>query len=64
MLAQLGLLPEYLPFPFPLADGTKPKEGKMFQYRLPVAGMEGARKMRDRNCGKSNEMMGYQAREV
>ncbi|TKX25792.1 hypothetical protein C1H76_1938 [Elsinoe australis] len=64
VLAQLGLLPEYLPFPFPLADGTKPKEGKMFQYRLPVAGMEGARKMRDRNCGKSNEMMGYQAREV
>ncbi|KAF4548408.1 Hypothetical protein D9617_28g065140 [Elsinoe fawcettii] len=64
VLAQLGLLPEYLPFPYPLADGSKPKPGKTFQYQLPVAGMEGARKMRDKNSVGSNQMFEYKIREV
>ncbi|PNS21553.1 Glucosidase 2 subunit beta [Sphaceloma murrayae] len=64
VLAQLGLLPEFLPFPFPLTDGTKPAPGKAFQFQLPVAGIESARKMREKNSVPSNEMFGYKIREV
>ncbi|KAF2219536.1 hypothetical protein BDZ85DRAFT_285377 [Elsinoe ampelina] len=63
-LAQCGLLPEFLPFPYPLADGSKPTPGGRFQYQLPVAGVEGARKMRDKNGTGSNAMFGYGVREV
>jgi carboxymethylenebutenolidase len=33
VLRQLGLLPKYLPFPFPLPDGKMPGKGKRFEYR-------------------------------
>jgi hypothetical protein len=33
VLRQLGLLPEYLPFPYPLPDGRVPGKGKRFEYR-------------------------------
>lgn len=64
VLRQIGLMPEYLPFPYALPDGSTPSEGKHFEYRVPVAGIETANKMRDRNCGSSNEMFEYTTREV
>lgn len=64
VLRQLGLLPEYLPFPYPLPDGKVAAEGKQFEYRVPVAGTETADKMRDKNSVPSNSMFAYQIREV
>lgn len=64
VLAQLGLLPEYLPFPYPLPDGRKAGLGKSFEYRLPVAGIETAQKMRDKNSVQSNGMFEFGIREM
>lgn len=64
VLRQLGLLPEYLPFPYALPEGMAAGAGKSFEYRLPVAGIETAHKMRDRNAGPSNEMFTFELREV
>lgn len=65
VLRQLGLLPEYLPFPYPLPEEmAAAAAGKSFEYRLPVAGIEAAHKMRDRNGGPSNEMFNFKGREV
>lgn len=61
---QLGLLPEYLPFPYALPDGRKPEEGKRFEYRVPAAGAETARKILDERSVTSNEMFGFGIREV
>lgn len=63
-LRQLGLLPEYLPYPYPLPDGRIPATNKAFEYRLPVAGVETANKMRDKNSVPSNEMFSFTIREV
>ena len=59
-LRQLGLLPEYLPFPYALPDGRTASPGKSFYYQLPVAGVETAEKMKDRGSVASNEMFKYQ----
>ncbi|KAF4974590.1 hypothetical protein FZEAL_8517 [Fusarium zealandicum] len=59
VLRQLGLLPEYLPFPYALPDGQRPGSGTSFEYRVPVAGKETAEKMRDRNSLPSNEMFEF-----
>jgi carboxymethylenebutenolidase len=71
VLRQLGLLPEYLPFPYPVPEGMTPVAAgaaagnkKGFEYRLPVAGVETAQKMRDRNSGLSNGMFEFKVREV
>jgi carboxymethylenebutenolidase len=64
VLRQLGLLPEYLPFPHPLPDGRKPAPGKSFEYRVPVAGTDTADKMRDRSLVQSNKMFDFKIREV
>lgn len=64
VLVQLGLLPKYLPFPYPLPDGRKPAPGKRFEYRVPAAGQETAAKLVDEAALPSNEMLGYQIREV
>ena len=64
VLRQLGLLPEYLPFPYPLPEGSESGTGRQVEYRVPVAGIEIANKMRDRNGGPSNEMFGFKVREV
>lgn len=64
MLQQLGLLPEYLPFPYPLPKEMAATADKSYEYRLPVAGIETAHKMRDRNAGPSNEMFKFEIREV
>ncbi|KAK8181148.1 hypothetical protein BC567DRAFT_284277 [Phyllosticta citribraziliensis] len=62
LLRQLGLLPEYLPFSYPVPghEGT----GKRFEYRLPVAGIQTAQKLRDERAVPSNEMFGFEVREV
>ncbi|KAL2062110.1 hypothetical protein VTL71DRAFT_6376 [Oculimacula yallundae] len=64
ILRQLGLLPEYLPFPYPLPDGRLPAKGKRFEYRVPTAGVETARKLEDENSVVSNGMLGFEIREV
>jgi len=64
ILRQLGLLPEYLPFPYPLPDGRVPAKGKRFEYRVPASGVNTARKLVDENSVVSNEMLGFEIREV
>ncbi|TLS26591.1 hypothetical protein PpBr36_04198 [Pyricularia pennisetigena] len=64
VLRQLGLMPEYLPFPYPMPDGRTPEPGKQFEYRVPVAGVETANKMRDRNSVSSNDMFEFRVRQV
>lgn len=64
VLVQLGLMPEYLPFPYPLADGRLPSQGKKFEYRVPAAGVETAEKLVDESAVASNEMFKFQVREV
>ncbi|KAH6705080.1 hypothetical protein BKA61DRAFT_616852 [Leptodontidium sp. MPI-SDFR-AT-0119] len=64
VLRQLGLLPEYLPFPYPLPDGRVPAKGKRFEYRVPAAGVDTARKLADESSVVSNEMLGFEIREV
>jgi len=64
VLRQLGLLPEYLPFPYALPGGKEPAEGNRFEYRVPVAGGETARKLVDENALPSNELIAFAVREV
>jgi carboxymethylenebutenolidase len=56
VLKQLGLLPEYVRFPYPI-DGEEAKEGKRFEVRLPIVGGEGSRKLVDEGCEESNVLM-------
>ena len=64
MLRQLGLLPEYLPFPYALPDGSTPAPGKRLEYRVPTAGVETARKLVDERSVESNAMFSFGVREV
>jgi carboxymethylenebutenolidase len=64
VLRQLGLLPEYLPFPYPLPDGRTPAPGKRFEYRVPTAGVETAMKLVDESSVKSNDLLEFELREV
>lgn len=64
VLRQMGLMPEFLPFPYPLPDGQTPAQGKQFEYKVPVAGVETANKMREKNSTESNEMFGFDVRET
>jgi carboxymethylenebutenolidase len=57
VLAQAGLLPEYLPFPCPLPNGQTPGPSRRFEYRVPAAGVETAQKMKDQTAVKSNGMI-------
>ncbi|KAH7028912.1 uncharacterized protein B0I36DRAFT_245320 [Microdochium trichocladiopsis] len=59
VLAQLGLMPEYLPFPSPAGAG-----GKSLEYRVPVGGEETARKLEIKESVKSNEMFAFVMRVV
>jgi carboxymethylenebutenolidase len=63
-LVQLGLMPEYLPYPYLLPGGTQPSTGHKFEYRVPGASRETAEKMRDKNSVDSNQMFEYRIREV
>lgn len=65
VLMQLGLMPEYLPWPHAaLPDGTRPAAGKKFEYRVPAAGVETSIKMLDKNKIASNGMFEFGIREV
>ncbi|OIW34813.1 hypothetical protein CONLIGDRAFT_626866 [Coniochaeta ligniaria NRRL 30616] len=64
VLRQLDLLPEYLPYPHPLPDGRVPADGCRFEYKVPVVGVETARKLRDRDSVASNELFGCRLRET
>ncbi|KIY03085.1 uncharacterized protein Z520_01552 [Fonsecaea multimorphosa CBS 102226] len=64
LLIQLGLMPEYLTYPYALPDGSKPAPGKRFEYRVPAAGVETSMKMLDKNRIPSNGMFEYKIREV
>ncbi len=67
VLAQLGLLPEYLPFPYPVPSESSGGESKpttaKYEYRLPVSGIESASKLRDRSAVPSNQMFEFGIRE-
>lgn len=65
VLRQLGLLPDYLPFPYSVAgkEGGGKEEAR-WEFRVPVAGVECAEKMRDKNSVGSNGMFEYAIREV
>ncbi|KAI1259694.1 hypothetical protein F5Y18DRAFT_289746 [Xylariaceae sp. FL1019] len=64
VLRQLGLLPEYLPFPYALPGGRTPAPGKKFEYRVPVAGYDTASKLQGEGQVQSNEMLGFEVREI
>ncbi|KAI9926204.1 hypothetical protein MW887_004667 [Aspergillus wentii] len=64
VLKQLGLMPEYLPYPYPLANGKRPAPGRSFEVRVPAAGAETAAKMRDKNAVPSNQLFTGDVREV
>ncbi|CAG8412075.1 unnamed protein product [Penicillium salamii] len=64
VLVQLGLLPEYLPFPYALPDGSVPAPGHRFEYRVPAAGVECASKLQNEHAVPSNLMFEYAIREV
>lgn len=64
VLVQLGLMPEYLPFPYSLPGGQLPSQGKRFEYRVPAAGVETAEKLVDQNAVPSNAMFDFKVREV
>ncbi|KXJ90057.1 hypothetical protein Micbo1qcDRAFT_234724 [Microdochium bolleyi] len=67
VLAQLGLMPEHLPFPTPaggLSNGHAALQGKKLEYRVPVAGDETARKLEIKESVKSNEMFAFDVREA
>ena len=63
-LRQLGLLPDYLPYPYPVENKDGSDSGKRYQFRVPTAGVETANKMRDRSAVDSNHMFNFQLREV
>lgn len=63
ILVQLGLMPQYLPFPYQV-KGQDPEPGKRFEYRVPAAGVETAIKLTDENAIESNQMFGFWIREV
>lgn len=64
VLRQLGLLPEYLPFPYALPDGRAPAPGKHFEYQVPTAGRETAQKLADESVIESNGLFSHTVREV
>ncbi|KAL4897632.1 hypothetical protein BDV59DRAFT_197910 [Aspergillus ambiguus] len=64
VLVQLGVLPEYLPYPYALPDGRTPSPGKKFEILVPSAGVETVKKMRDKNSIPSNHLFEGGIREV
>ena len=62
-LVQLGLLPEYLPFSYPI-EGKTPGPGKHFEYRVPAAGVETAEKLVNESSVESNLMLKFAIREA
>lgn len=63
VLKQLGLLPEYLPFPYAV-DGQVPEANSKLEYKLPVAGAYQASKLVDESSVPSNEMFDFKIRVI
>ncbi|SPO05421.1 related to dienelactone hydrolase and related enzymes [Cephalotrichum gorgonifer] len=63
VLKQLGLLPDYLPYPHPVQDEQLSASGGRLEYRVPVMGEETARKLEDKDAIESNTMFTYQIRQ-
>ncbi|KAF2212815.1 hypothetical protein CERZMDRAFT_97314 [Cercospora zeae-maydis SCOH1-5] len=63
VLAQLGLLPEYLPFPY-ASEGVAASAGKRLEFRVPATGADTARKLRHKDHCQSNEMLKFKVREI
>ncbi|KAJ1335666.1 carboxymethylenebutenolidase [Microdochium nivale] len=61
VLFQLGLMPEYLPFPYPVVGADA---GKKVEYRVPGTGVDTARKLADETSVPSNEMFKFAHRVV
>ncbi|RHZ62584.1 uncharacterized protein CDV56_109072 [Aspergillus thermomutatus] len=59
VLVQLGLMPEYLPYPYALPDGRLPGRGKRFEYQVPAAGVQTAEKLENEHKIPSNQMFEY-----
>ncbi len=62
LLRQLGLMPEYLPFPYPVNGREESSSNAPLEYRVPVAGIETANKVLDRHSVPSNEMFSFKPR--
>jgi carboxymethylenebutenolidase len=62
-LRQLGLMPDFLPFPYPLSKGNSLPTDAELEYRVPVLGIETADKLRNRKSVPSNQMFEYAVRE-
>lgn len=63
VLVQLGLMPEYLPYPYAL-EGRLPAPGKRFEYRVPAEGVQSAQKLENEHLVPSNRMLAFTIREV
>lgn len=61
-LRQLGLLPEYLPFPYPVSTEGSAKTEQV-EYRVPVFGATQADKLRNRKAVPSNEAFSFSIRD-
>jgi len=63
VLIQIGLMPEWLPFPYKV-EGREVPQGKRLEVRVPAAGVQTAEKLRDGWSVRSNEMFEGGVREV
>jgi carboxymethylenebutenolidase len=63
VLQQLGLLPEYVRFPYPIDEKDAPS-GKRYEVPVPVVGSEGSRKLVDEGSEESNALMDKKWRVV
>lgn len=72
VLRQIGLLPEYLPWRKPVPDASYFEKGQAdnksdkssMEFRLPVAGIDTASKMREKSSVQSNQMFDFRMRYV
>ena len=62
-LVQLGLMPEYLPYPYPPPDAYGEVSSPQLEYQVPVAGLEVTAKMRDKDSVESNRMFSFKIRK-
>lgn len=62
-MRQVGLLPEWATFPYPI-DGKAAPAGKKYEVKLPTTGVETARKLVDEGALESNTLMDAKWREV
>lgn len=72
VLRQIGVLPEYLPWSYPVPDGSYIEKGQQangvaqsqLEARIPVEGGITAKKMRNKNSVESNAMFDFKMRHT